>query len=534
MRKNIILITLIIIMSAFTIYSNTFNSEFVLDDLRNIVRNNEIHNFDNFTKICYWTKINSRPFAMFTFAVNYSLHELSVTGYHIVNLIIHIVSGWFVFLIARKILSLALFRDETDSNYRDILSLFVSLLFIVHPIQTQSVTYIVQRMTSLAGMFYLISLYCYANARLHHIQKGMKKTVIIFYIISVVCSILALLSKQNSATLPLMMMLFEIFFIRDKNGRIFFKYVSIALSLISLTYIIIFFRIILPENTTSTSGFEYFITQSRVIVKYLQLLILPLNQNVDYDFKLSQSLMDIRVLLCIGVIISLFVLGIYTFDKLKILSFGVFWFFITLSVESSIIPLGDIIFEHRLYLPVFGYALCFVFLFHKLFQTRKHKYLYLFLIIVIISYGSKAYNRNEIWETGFSLWSDTLKKSPNKARPLYNMGLAYIDAGNVDNAISYFMMALNIERDADTYNNLGSAWYTKGEYQKAANYIGESLKLQPDNILALINMSSALIQICEYDRALMCIDRVLHLEPQNKKAFINRDVILKRTKMKKY
>ena len=172
----------LMVVVALIAYSNIFSYPFQFDDLYHIIQKSKLHSFRYFDHLSLWTNINTRPIPMFTLAVNYAMGGTNVTGYHILNLIIHIFTGLVVYFLTLQILSSNTIKAEHPiKKHKEMGALFISLLFLAHPIQTQAVTYIVQRMTSMAAMFYILSLLCYVRGRIS-IGNGRRKTAAAFFI----------------------------------------------------------------------------------------------------------------------------------------------------------------------------------------------------------------------------------------------------------------------------------------------------------------------------------------------------------------
>jgi protein O-mannosyl-transferase len=553
--RNLRLISfLLIIVTGFIVYSNSFDCSFQFDDER-FVNDLSVRNIDNFLKFKTWINdgINKRSMSLFTFALNYHLHGLKVSGYHVVNLLIHLINGVLVFLLADLIFNRPAPFNNAGSINKNILPLFTALLFIAHPIQTQAVTYITQRMTSLSAMFYMCSLYMYAMGRLRQVQKGIDKYTIMFYLAVIFSAVLALLSKQSAATIPVAILLFELFFIRDREYGIYKKYLIISFFVVAAVLLIILISGNLPRETRSISRTDYLVTQFKVIPKYIQLLIIPYNQNIDHDIDISKTFFSLKEITGLLLIISLLILGILLYNKQRNISFGIFWFFITLSVESSIIPIADVIFEHRLYLPSLGYIICLVSGI-GVFLKNKKNILIIALMVMTIAYGYATYNRNKVWDSGLSLWSDSVSKSPHNPGALYslgnyyllqereyetamkyfrealrydpeyepaltNIGHEYLRRGLNDLAIEYYEKSLTIIPDnIPVLNNLGLLYFNKGNYDASVNYYNRSLKLRPDDVTVLNNLGSAWGAKGDYDMAIKCFTLILKIDPDHSEA----------------
>jgi len=523
-KLHAILPYLIIVIAALLAYSNSFNCEFQFDDAVNIKNQQIIKDLNNFTDSKLWAHINFRPLSMLSFAINYNIGQLDVTGFHIFNLIIHIISGFLVFLLTKKILSLYLSSKESALTITW-LSLFVALIFTLHPIQTQSVTYIVQRMTSLSSLFYLLAIYLYTIGRVKHSQKGFSFSVFIIYCFVLVSALLSLLAKQIAVTIPLALLLIEVCFIRNNKGKMYKRFILLSFSALLIIFLIVTVFGQLPRETNKISRLNYLITQFRVITKYVQLLILPINQNLDHDVRASITFLHIREIASFLVIILLFFLGIILYKKEKLITFGIGWFFITLVLESTIFPISGLMYEHRLYLAVIGFGICLVIIIYRLLLNRK-KLMMLLLILLAIVYGAATFQRNKVWKNSFTLWSDVLKKSPRKPRSHYNMGNILTDAGQPKKAIKYYLTAIQLKPDyVDALVNVGNNYYNLGNMDKAIYYFEKAVEYNPGFIKALNNLGVILSDRGEFDRAKEYYEKVLQLKPNDAEVVNNLGVV---------
>jgi len=557
---------IIVMLLGIIIYSNSFNCSFQLDDFRNIVNNNKIHDISN-VKAWYGFSPN-RPVSVFTLVLNYHFNKLEVWGYHLVNLFIHLVNTCLVWWLTLLIFSSPALKDSSLVRHKKVLALITALLFVSHPLATQTVTYIVQRMASMAAMFYLLSLALYAKARLT--DKRMI-SLILLYSGSVISFLLAMFSKENAFTLPFAILLFEIFFLRTKKFSVNFKdYRVILLIAAFLCLMIIFlfkfsFNIFRPITAPghpeyALTPLNYLLTQFSVIVKYIQLLFFPVNLNLDYDFPVSYKFFTITTLGSFLILASLIVLAVYLFNKQRIISFGIFWFFLTLSVESSIIPISDVIFEHRTYLPSFGFFIILSSLTGILY-LNKHKTLAICIwTIIAVSYSIMTYERNKAWRDEITMWNDIVEKSPGKARAIMSRGNAYMkleqwnnakddftkaliidpklvlaltnrgytyrNLGQYDKAIADYTMAVGIDPDYKlSWSNRGYIYYIRKQWDKAVEDFSRAIRIDPEFSDAYLNRGSAYGNIGAWDKAIDDISIAIKLRPDHAKSYINRGSI---------
>jgi hypothetical protein len=369
---------------AFLIYSNTFSVPFHFDDRPNITQNPNVQikvlTWDRIEKLIYYSyKESIRVFSYFTLALNYYFGEFNVFGYHLVNLFIHVFAGLFLYWFLLLTLGLPSLKDKYGAvSYK--VALFTSLIFIAHPVQTQSVTYIVQRMTSLGGMFYLLAFVLYIKGR---ISGG--KGRFLYFGGGVLSYLLGVFSKENVAILPFFIALYEFYFFQNldlslRGKKIVLVLIGALLFLAALGFLIWGQRYI----QVTTEGYqtrpftmaERVLTQFRVVLYYLTLLIYPhpSRLNLDYDFLTSTSVLHPpTTLLAIVVVLGLIGYGLWVAKKRPLLSFCILWYFGNLVIESSIFPL-EMVFEHRLYLPSIGPFILFGLLVVKGIEKWKERW----------------------------------------------------------------------------------------------------------------------------------------------------------------
>ncbi|MGE5279850.1 MAG: hypothetical protein ACM3L6_03795 [Deltaproteobacteria bacterium] len=409
------------------IYSNTFSSSLHFDDYPCLKFNRTIRHLFEWHNI--WQYWPTRFITFLSFAVNFHFHRFRVFGYHVVNLLIHLGSGILVWRFVFLTFSTPAVRCEDISRHAKPLSLFAGLVFITHPIQTQAVTYISQRAASLATFFYMASLLLYVSSGLSR-DAGHRGTG--RYIASLVMAVLAMFAKEITITLPLAICLYEFCFFRKEKafqwGRVLpFLF---CLLIIPLTALLTHFLNLVEMRRWGEAGFQgtaasYLLTQLRVTVTYVRLLFFPVRQNVDYDYPIAVSLFRPPIFGSLLLIIALIVTAARIFRKHRLISFGTYWFFLTLAPESGLIPIRDVIFEHRLYLPMVGF--CFILtggLYH-FFGRENFKRVIAPLVFVPLCFSILSYARNFVWKDELTLWSDAAAKSPNKARTCHNRDLAY-------------------------------------------------------------------------------------------------------------
>jgi protein O-mannosyl-transferase len=513
------------------IYSNSFTCSFHFDDIPRIVDNTNIRNLADVKT--WWNYYPTRPVGIFTFVLNYHFNQLDVRYWHLVNLVIHLINSGLVWWLALLILSTPSMKDNPMNRHKNAIAFFTALLFVSHPLATQSVTYIVQRFASLVTMFYLLSATLYMKARL---TDKMTSAAWLMYTGSLISALLAMLTKENAFTLPPALLLFELFFFRIKKLSINFRDYRVLLFIAAFLSVIIFLAFqfssailnsIPPSNGNNytITPINYLFTQFSVILKYIQLLFLPVNQNLDYDFPISESFFTPRTLLSFLVLLMILVLAAFLYKRHRILSFGIFWFFLTLSVESSFIPIKDLIFEHRTYLPSVGFFLALCSGIYILLWNKYKNLAISILLMIVASNTILAYERNKVWKDDLTLWDDNVSKSPNKAGPVLNRGVAYGKLKQWDKSTADYLRAIEINPNYSTaYSNLGINWGNLEQWDKSIEACSRAIELEPKYIEAYYNRGFAYSNLGIRDKAISDYTKAIGIDPKYAIAYYNRGI----------
>lgn len=521
MKQNytkVVHISLIVII-ALLAYANSFSVPFQFDDHPIIEDNLLIQDprfFVDFSQakispLYYYLEL--RYVSLLSFAINYQLHGLNVVGYHVTNLAIHIGNALLVYLLLLLTFATPRLRDSSLKDRAPLIALITALLFVAHPVQTQGVTYIVQRYMSLAALFYLLSLVVFIKWRLVSLEisrlglKDFGSIQVGIYLFSLAAAMLGMRSKEIVFTLPFAIALYEFLFFQGKWHRRLLFLIPFFLTtlLIPLGFIDLvdinkplseIFSSVSKKSfiITPVSRWDYLLTQFVVIVTYLRLLVLPINQNVDYDYPIYHSFFDPQVLLSFFFLMSLGGLACFLIYRYRdqapatcLIAYGILWFFLTLAVESSFMPMVDAINEHRLYLPVVGAFMSFTtsafLLAHHWEKQRPFlaKLVIPVLMVSVLIFTGATYKRNQVWQSEVSLWEDALRKSPNKARPHNELGVAYNRQKRHAEAVPLFQKAIRLSpRYSYPYLNLGVAYSTMGQTDKAVAMYKKAIKIRPD------------------------------------------------------
>ena len=504
----------LILLFGIAAYSNTFHVPFQYDDVSDVAGNYILKPPLDLGKI--WESYPPRYVTSLSFALQFAITGSTPWGFHVVNLLIHLLASITIFGITRLLLKTPVLRDTIPSSQCDLFALGPALLFLAHPVQTESVTYIVQRLASLATLFYLLTLWMYLKARLENTRH---------YRLAFLFMTIALLTKEICLTLPLAIGLVDFCFFPISETETVFKKIRrwLPFAILWGAMLIYFYassagKIISNHGAVgmSISPWDYFLTQFRVLRTYLRLLMFPVNQCIDYDYRLSTGWGDLDTWAAFSLLFSMFILALVFFKKQRLLSFGILWFFLTLSIESSFIPLKDVLVEHRLYLPMLGFSL---FAASFLWQCLRSPARFIAVILAIaIIFSGMTYARNEVWKSPFSLWQDTIRKSPHKCRPYTWLGdsCAY-ELKDYKTALFYYKKAIStgsispplLAAIANAYSALGdtpkSTYFKEWaiSFSKAKEYAGHEdffNKNQATLLIANNNVSEATRTLLEASR----------------------------------
>jgi tetratricopeptide (TPR) repeat protein len=412
------------------------------------------------------------------------------------------------------------------------IAFFTAFIWAVHPLQIQSVTYIVQRENSLASLFCILALLLYSKGRL----AEKKRTQWELFLGAILSGLLAIGSKEIAVTLPLFIFLYEWYFFQDLRWD-WLKRRLIWLGAILLLGVFIVYLYFLGANPIEKimSGYDDFnfsmsqrvLTEFRVVVYYLTRLIYPhpSRLNLDHEFGVSRSLFDpLSTFLCLLFIIGCISLAVLVARRQRMVSFSILWFFGNLVIESSVIPL-ELVYEHRNYLPSMMVCLLFVVLIHWILKRETFAAVVLAGIVALFSFWT--FERNEVWRSDLTLWSDAARKSPNKVRPHNNLGLALARIGDHEQAMACYEKAVRINPNLpQAYNNMGLSFSAMEQPDQAIADFSKALEVDPDFVPAHNNLGKELRKQGKIDEAIRHYREALNISPDSDEVHNNLGVAL--------
>jgi len=399
-------------------------------------------------------------------------------------------------------------------------ALLATALWALNPVQTQAVTYIVQRMASLSGMFYIMGMYFYLKGRTGQ-GKGRNA---LFFALCFIAYVLGFGSKENAVMLPITLLAFEILIIQEDPVRFLRRNKKVLILVLGGTLLLGTAYLYMKKGSIASflSGYrerpftlaERLLTEPRVILFYISLLLYPMpgRLNISHTIEISTSLLNpvstlISLIILLGIIVLLLVMA----RKHGLLCFCGLFFFINHLMESSIFPV-ELIFEHRNYIPsMLFFVPVAIFLWRLLERVASKRVLRVVLsagiVILVISFAHGTFVRNRAWKNAVTLWTDSLEKAPNQFRAYNNLGVYYMRIGDWQKAVQAFEKALHspqLHRKDETLvilYHLGNLYNERGQYEKAESYYQKILRQNANFAPALINLSAIYHQRGDRDKA---------------------------------
>ncbi|QPJ61293.1 MAG: tetratricopeptide repeat protein [Candidatus Nitronauta litoralis] len=515
-------------------YGNTLDHAFQYDDVNQILKKPWVRDTGKISEFLFNPAI--RPVVILSFNLNYAISGFEVWSYHIFNILIHI--GVVLMLYRLVLLSgKGSVRYGTISPAFKRMAFFAAALFALHPLGTQAVTYISSRSSSLATLFYLITMELFFRGLLG-MRESENKLIgksFLYFGGAATTLLLGVSSKLIIITIPAMIFLYHFYFFSGKSFMDWLKgqaRLLLAIGIPFFSYII--YRMmtpegILPTGKTYMTSDQYLLTQTQVIpFEYFKKMLFPINQSIDVDFPLATDWADWSNYGGIAVLIIFVLIILRTSRAHPWVAFGLAWMGITVLPTSSFVPLHDVAVEHRTYLPLIGFCMAAAgFLeigIHRMRKVGPGKEIWLLRIamLVLVLMAGLTVNRNPVWQSDVSLWADAKKKAPRFIRPYSNLGEAYDKLGKYEKAIAEFKAALELNPNYTfALNNLGNVYGKLKQFELAKGYFERVVKLDPNYAPAFYNLGRVQQVLRQIDDALHSYRRAFELKPHFEEALYN-------------
>ena len=492
-RWSALLAAGLIVLAGLAAYANSFSGPLLYDDAASIVDNPSIRRLQSLGRVLSPPRngetVSGRPVLNLSLAINYALGGKNTRGYHATNLVIHILNALLLLGILRRTLLLPALRDRFGNAALG-LAWAIALLWVVHPLQTEAVTYIVQRAESLASLFYLLTLYAV-------IRGTQSKRAVFWYVVAVLACLLGMGTKEIVVTAPLMVLLYDRTFVggsfREALRRRWGLYVGLAASWALLASLVWSTELLARrEEIGVPDAWSYARSQPGVILYYLRLSLWPQPLCFNYDWPVAKTVARILpAMLVVGLLGAATIWGLV---RRSAAGYVGAWFFLILAPTSSIIPLKQLAFEHRMYLPLAGVAALVVAsvclagrrLVGRGWMTARVGLAAGMGLVVSAAtvLGFLSVRRNGLYQSASSIWRDTVVKVPYNPIARNNLGFALADAGRPQEALEYYQEAIRLKPDyAIAYNNLGNALLTLGRLPEALDEFQKAFRINPDDAL---------------------------------------------------
>ncbi len=558
-------ILLILVVVSSVVYANSINNDFVYDDKSSIVDNPYIRDISNipgsFIHPEYLTSAgirnHYRPLVVVSHTINYAIGGLNPAVYRITNLLFHIGTAFLLFLTVDAVLC---YRVESrEQNFY--IALASALIFAVHPFNSEAVNYIVARSSLLSGFFYLLAFYCWvqyrkvanmgsskevAGSRKNIVEPGSSEQVTgkdspatsyllpatlsstryplpaTFYIASLLAFLLGMLSKEVVITLPVVLWLYDLYFIHPLrtflNWRTYIPYLPFILFL-ALPLIMRAIHAeggIIPPFKRDIGAQIY--TVLPVLVGYLKLMFMPTGLTIAHQVEIYRTPLALSVIFSAVILLFYILNAAYLYirkeTECRLLSFFMFWYFITLLV-ILIVPLNSIMQENRSYISGAGFALFTGIILWKLVYSRQGiKFAYGLLAVLTILYSAGTVYRNTAWKNGVAIWTDAMEKSPFESLVYNNLSVAYKDVKDYDKAKEVLKRGITLlPDDWMLHYNLGIAYKITGELDSALYEFDRALRIRPDSAAIYTMMGSVYIHKGEIKEAMSLLDTAINGKP---------------------
>jgi protein O-mannosyl-transferase len=417
----------IALVVAFEVYGPSLNGPFVFDDQYLPFRQ---PNFP-FDSVRAWIS-GVRPLLMFTYWINYQLSPDQTLSYHAFNVFFHVMAAVLMVFVVRKILECA----QTERMRRDVLAAFAGALFLLHPVNSESVGYVASRSENLSVLFFLgaFALFLYRRSN----QITWTRTALVLLVFGA-----AVLSKEHTVVLLPLLLLTDYFWnppfsfagIR-RNWRLYVP--------VTVTGVLAVLYLARQLRGATSAGFsikeftwyEYFFTQCRAFWLYIRLFLFPAGLRIDYDYPVSHTILDHGAIVGLAAILLAAGAAFYFRRQYPLAAYGFFVFVILMAPTSSFIPIADPVAERRLYLSMIG-LLLIVTEFLRRVDVRQPRWMAALAGVLLIA-GIVTYNRNFVWSDKVALWEDAAAKSPGKYRVEFQLAQAYYERGECDKALPHY------------------------------------------------------------------------------------------------
>jgi tetratricopeptide (TPR) repeat protein len=529
----------LLVLAGLLAWSNSFQGELIFDDIPCIEENPTIRDLWSLPTVLsppgQGVTVQGRPILNLSLAINYALGGTSTWGYHVFNLAIHLAAGMTLLGVVRRTLLLESFQGRFTRAATG-LALAVALIWTLHPLQTESVTYVIQRAESLAGLWYFLTLYCFIRGLAGPRRRG-------WQVAAVVACALGMATKEVLVSTPLIVLLYDRVFV-SPSFAVAIKRRWPVFAGLAATWLLLAYLVIGAQGRGGTAGlggevttWQYLLTQGEAIPMYLKLCFWPSPLVLDYGKYLAP--VGWHSLAGGGVVLLLLAATLASFRRWPWVGFLGVWFFATLAPTSSFVPVvTQTMAEHRMYLPLAAVAVLVVFTAQALWLrwrggTRQRKPaiasstdmpagLVVLGTAIVIVLGSLTWARNRDYRTELAIYQDTVRKRPDNPRAHNSVGQVLLDQGDIAGAIEAFDRSIALETDARAITGRGNALKQLGNLEAALADYDRAIANDPQFHSAWFNRGVLLAEMGQIDQALADYTQAIELRPESPKPYHNR------------
>ena len=499
-----------ILVITLLVYLPVFRAGFVWDDKSYIVDNNLIHSIDPGNIFSSFVMGNYHPFTLLAFSIQFQLFGLNETGYHVINLLFHLVN---VLLVYYSIFLLC------NKKY---VALVAALLFGIHPLHTESVAWISGLKDLLYTSFFLGAYIFY----LKYLAEKQNK----FYRITLLLFLFSLLSKAMAASFPVLLLLTDYFKERKINMKTWIEKIPF------LVFAVVFgvIAMLAQQSSQGIQDISSYSLPQRVVfasygfITYLWKSLLPINQSAFYPYPIkSGEYLGIQFYIYPVLLLSLFALVIYSLRFTKKIFFAVGFFTITIFLVLQILPVGEAVMADRYsYIPSIGIFYLAGEGFNRFWNNKGKTTALAVLIPFVVLFSVVTFLRSRVWENGITLWTDVIRKFPEAEIAYNNRGGAYLFEKKYDEALADLTKVIQLRPGyAEALNTRGAIFTDKKRFKEALDDLNKALLSRPDFADAYNNRGLVLMELSRYAEALNDINKAIQLRPTYAEAYYNRGLL---------
>jgi Flp pilus assembly protein TadD len=518
-RLNTLGIFIAIAGILFFIYANGLNTPFQSDDERHIYESPQIKDLSKFFSTSY---IQNRHINGLSFALNYKWGQENPFGYHLFNILIHICSTFLVFFITRLTIENG---TSWGKDAAQKIALITALLFGLHPIQTETITYISGRPSGLAGLFYFLTLLLFILASLKDCRAVPR---LMLYLLSLTSFAMAVLGKEIAVTLPVMIIIYDLCLIKGPQWVSFRYRLMYYLCLPALAGAIFFLAPNMLRFMDSLNSANFFkklnftlgLVQLDLLKHPLKLFLFPINLTFEYDFLTQVSWPSLLTSIAI-VMLCVFLAFKKFYIKNSLLTFCVLWFPLTIAPTNSFMERTHLFSERNMYIPLFGLCLFFAVILFLICKTQKHSAIWgtCLLLFIGTAFSSMVIKRNQAYASPSALWADTFKKSPNKLSVGKMLSIHYLMEEDYVSALKPLKALLEINPNLyDVHQNLGIAQKSLAKFSEAEKSFKEAIRIEPTDPDSHFNLASLYGNLGKFTQASQEFDQADALYKARRKA----------------